>query len=116
MHVGLISIVLKLQIMVHTTTTQQLNLSEVNQAFNLTIIEHNFFKAGEGKFLLDARFAHISHKIIRRVRVRNNVKTGEQLGSLIKVCIFDWSKHSMHATCMWFKVSKKTRQDTINMS
>lgn len=48
-------------------------LSEVNQAFNLTLVEYNNFEAGEGKTVLDTHFAHISHKIVRWVRVGNNL-------------------------------------------
>ena len=60
-------------------------LSEVNQAFNLTLVEYNNFEAGEGKTVLDTHFAHISHKIVRWVRVGNNLESGEQLGDLLMV-------------------------------
>ena len=39
-------------------------LSEVNQVFNLTLVEYNNFEAWEGKTVLDTHFAHISHKIV----------------------------------------------------
>lgn len=60
-------------------------LAEVNQSFNLTLVEYNNFEAGEGKTVLDTHFAHISHKIVRWVRVGNNLQSGEQLGELIGV-------------------------------
>ena len=60
-------------------------LAEVNSVFNLTLKEYNFFEAGEGKTQLDSHFAHISHKIIRWVRVGHDLETGEQLGDLIQV-------------------------------
>lgn len=62
-----------------------LYLSEVNVAFNLTLVEYNNFEAGEGKSMLDTHFAHISHKIVRWVRIGNNLETGNQLGELIGV-------------------------------
>ena len=58
-------------------------LLEVNQVFILTLVEYNSFEAGEGKTVLDTHFAHISHKIIRWVRVGNNLESGEQLGDLL---------------------------------
>lgn len=60
-------------------------LCEVNTQFNLTLMEYNYFEAGEGKSALDTHFAHISHKIVRWVRVGNNLETGNQLGELIGV-------------------------------
>ena len=63
-----------------------LYLAEVNAAFNLHLIEYNNFEAGEGKSKLDTHFAHISHKIVRWVRVGNNLESGSQLGELIGVC------------------------------
>ena len=63
-----------------------LYLAEANQAFDLTLVEYNYFEAGEGKSQLDTHFAHISHKIVRWVRVGNNLETGNQLGELIGVC------------------------------
>ena len=63
-----------------------LYLAEVNAAFNLHLIEYNNFEAGEGKSKLDTHFAHRSHKIVRWVRVGNNLESGSQLGELIGVC------------------------------
>ena len=63
-----------------------LYLAEVNEFFNLTLVEYNNFEAGEGKSQLDTHFALISHKIVRWVRVGNNLETGNQLGELIGVC------------------------------
>ena len=60
-------------------------LAEVNAKFNLTLAEYNYFEAGEGKSALDTHFAHIGHKIVRWVRVGNNLETGNQLGELIEV-------------------------------
>ena len=60
-------------------------LAEVNAKFNLTLAEYNYFEAGEGKSALDTHFAHIGHKIVRWVRVGNNIETGNQLGELIEV-------------------------------
>ena len=60
-------------------------LAEVNEAFNLTLVEYNNFEAGEGKTVLDTHFAHISHKIVRWVRVGNNLETGEQLANIVSV-------------------------------
>ena len=54
--------------------------------FGLTLVEYNNFEAGEGKSKLDTHFAHISHKIVRWVRVGNNLETGSQLGDIIGVC------------------------------
>ena len=48
-------------------------LPEVNAAFNLHLIEHNNFETGEGKSKLDTHFAHVSHKIVRWVGVKNNL-------------------------------------------
>ena len=62
-----------------------LYLAEVNAAFNLHLMEYNNFEAGEGKSKLDTHFAHISHKIVRWVRVGNNLESGSQL-ELIGVC------------------------------
>lgn len=64
-----------------------LYLSEINEAFNLTLVEYNNFEAGEGKTVLDTHFAHISHKIVRWVRVGNNLQTGVQLGELVGVSL-----------------------------
>lgn len=64
-----------------------LYLSEINEAFNLTLVEYNNFEAGEGKTVLDTHFAHISHKIVRWVRVGNNLQTGVQLGEVVGVSL-----------------------------
>ena len=63
-----------------------LYLAEVSRAFDLTLVSYNNFEAGERKSKLDTHFAHISHKIVRWVRVGNNLETGSQLGELIGVC------------------------------
>jgi len=62
-----------------------LYLAEVNQAFNLTLVEYNNFEGGEGKTVLDTHFAHVSHRISRWVQVGNNLETGEQLSDIISV-------------------------------
>jgi len=56
----------------------------VNRVFNITLKEYNFFEAGEGKSQLDSHFAHISHKIVRWVRLGNDLESGEQVAELIK--------------------------------
>ena len=61
-------------------------LSEVNRVFNFTLKEYNNFEAGEGKSQLDSHFAHISHKIVRWVRLGNDLESGEQVAELIEVC------------------------------
>ena len=72
--------------MAHTTTTQGLlYLAQLNDIFNLSLLEYNYFEAGEGKTVLDTHFAHNSHKIVSWVRVGNNLQSGEQLGELIVV-------------------------------
>ena len=60
-------------------------LAEVNDVFNVTLKEYNNFEAGEGKSRLDSHFAHISHKIVRWVRLGNDLESGEQVANLIKV-------------------------------
>ena len=60
-------------------------LAEVNEVFNVTLAEYNFFEAGEGKSVLDTHFAHISHTITRWVKVGNDIETGQQLADLIGV-------------------------------
>ena len=57
----------------------------MNRVFNLTLKEYNNFEAGEGKSQLDSHFAHISHKIVRWVRLGNDLESGEQVADLIKV-------------------------------
>lgn len=64
-----------------------LYLAEVNAAFNIKLLEYNNFEAGEGKTVLDTHFAHVSHKIVRWVRVGNNLDSGEQLANLLQVWI-----------------------------
>lgn len=49
-------------------------LTEVNRVFNIIIKEYNNFEAGEGKSQLDSHFAHISHKIVRWVRMGNDLE------------------------------------------
>lgn len=66
-------------------TAVLLYLAEVNRAFDVKLMEYNNFEAGEGKTVLDTHFAHVSHKIVRWVRVGNNLDTGEQLGNLLEV-------------------------------
>ena len=65
-------------------------LSEVNQVFNITLKEYNNFEAGEGKSRLDSHFAHISHKIVRWVRIGNDLESGEQVAELVKVINQDY--------------------------
>lgn len=60
-------------------------LAEVNNVFNFTLKEYNNFEAGEGKSRLDSHFAHISHKIVRWVRLGNDLESGERVADLIKV-------------------------------
>ena len=60
-------------------------LSEVNDVFNVKLLEYNNFEAGEGKTALDTHFSHISHKIGRYVRLGNDLETGEELGELVQV-------------------------------
>ena len=76
-----------------------LYLAEVNEVFNLTLVEYNNFEAGEGKSQLDTHFAHISHKIVRWVRVGNNLETGNQLGELIGVCLplYNYTLHLLQS-------------------
>ena len=53
----------------------------------IVLVEYNNFEAGEGKSQLDTHFAHVSHKIVRWVRVGNNLETGQQLGEFTGVCV-----------------------------
>lgn len=62
-----------------------LYLAEVNLLFNIKLLEYNNFEAGEGKTVLDTHFAHVSHKIVRWVRVGNDLDSGEQLANLLEV-------------------------------
>lgn len=66
-------------------TAVLLYLAEVNRCFNLILKEYNNFEAGEGKTVLDTHFAHISHKLLRWVRVGNNLDSGEQLADILEV-------------------------------
>lgn len=60
-------------------------LAEVNTAFALKLVEYNNFEAGEGKTVLNTHFAHVSHKLVRWVRVGNDLESGEQLSDLLEV-------------------------------
>ena len=60
-------------------------LAEVNTAFALKLVEYNNFEAGEGKTVLDTHFVHVSHKLVRWVRVGNDLESGEQLSDLLEV-------------------------------
>ena len=62
-------------------------LAEVNNFFNFPLKEYNNFEAGEGESRLDSHFAHISHKIIRWLRLGNDLESGEQVADLIKVIV-----------------------------
>ena len=53
--------------------------------FGIELLEYNNFEAGEGKTVLDTHFAHVSHKIVRWVRVGNDLESGEQLADLLEV-------------------------------
>lgn len=55
--------------------------------FNFPLKEYNNFEAGEGKSRLDLHFADISHKIVRWVRLGNDLESGEQVADLIKVIV-----------------------------
>lgn len=66
-------------------TAVLLYLAQVNAAFNINLLEYNNFEAGEGKTALDTHFAHVSHKIVRWVRVGNDLDSGEQLANLLEV-------------------------------
>ena len=52
--------------------------------FNINLKEYNYFEGGEGKLQLDSHFAHISHKIVRWVRMCNDLESGKQVADLIK--------------------------------
>lgn len=66
-------------------TSVLLYLTEVNKSFNLTLKEYNNFEAGEGKTVLDTHFAHVSHKLLRWVKVGNDLVSGEQLAHQLEV-------------------------------
>lgn len=55
--------------------------------FNFPLKEYNNFEAGEGESRLDSHFAHISHKIVRWVRLGNDLESGVQVADLIKVIV-----------------------------
>ena len=55
--------------------------------FNNPLKEYNNFEAGEGESRLDSHFAHISHKIVRWVRLGNGLESGVQVADLIKVIV-----------------------------
>ena len=74
-------------------------LTEVNKVFNITLKEYNNFEAGEGKSQLDSHFAHISHKIVRWVRMGNDLESGEQVADLIKVNNFYRCIHEVQLHC-----------------
>ena len=59
----------------------------MNSVYNFTLKEYNNFEAGEGKSRLDSHFVHISHKIVRWVRLGNDLESGEQVADLIKVIV-----------------------------
>ena len=61
-------------------------LSEVNRVFNFTLKEYNNIEAGERKSQPDSHFRHISHKIVRWVRLGNDLESREQVAELIQVC------------------------------
>ena len=65
-------------------------LAEVNSVYNFTLKEYNYFEAGEGKSRLDSHFAHISHKIVRWVRLGDDLESGEQVADLNKVIVWIW--------------------------
>ena len=69
-------------------------LTEVNNVFSFPLKEYNNFEAGEGESRLDSHFAHISHKIVRWVRLGNDLESGEQVADFIKVIV-------------WFPVSRR---------
>lgn len=60
-------------------------LAEVNAVFGIELFEYNNFEAGEGNTVLDTHFAHVSHKLVHWVRVRNDLESGEQLSDLLEV-------------------------------
>ena len=60
----------------------------MNEVFNLNLfkIQQLWGKGkGKGKTALDTHFAHISHKIVRYVRLGNDLETGDELGQLVQV-------------------------------
>ena len=90
LHVSLTCVLLSTENGPHYHNTAVLAyLSEVNEVFNVNLLEYNNFEAGEGKTALDTHFAHISHKIVRYVRLGNDLETGEELGQLVQVNVCD---------------------------
>ncbi|KAK3748352.1 hypothetical protein QZH41_008194, partial [Actinostola sp. cb2023] len=69
-------------------------LSEVNLVFDLTLVEHVFFEAGEGKTVLDTHFAHVGHKVTRWVKTGHGMHSGEELAHLVTV----WYKFTYYCT------------------
>jgi len=63
------------------TTTE----AEVNSSFNIKLLEHNNFEAGEGKTVLDTHVSHVSHKIVCWVHVGNHLDSGEQQANVLEV-------------------------------
>ena len=55
-------------------------LFEVNEVFNVRLQQYNNVEAGEGKTALDTHFSHISHKIVRYVRLGNDLEL--QMGGM----------------------------------
>ena len=84
-------------------------LAEANQVFDLTLVEYKNFEAGEGKSQLDTHFAHISHKIVRWVRVGNNLETGQlwrSISAKIQYSILHCTLHNLSYTlCLSFEVA-----------
>ena len=70
--------------------------------------QYNNFEAGEGKTALDTHFAHISHKIVRYVRLGNDLETGEELGDLVQVNIFEKLLFCFQYEKRWNKLFPKT--------
>ena len=60
-------------------------LAQVNAVFGIELVEYNNFEAREGKTVLDTHFAHVSHKLVRWVRVGNDLESGEQSADLLEV-------------------------------
>lgn len=52
-------------------------LVEVNVIFDLILLEYNNFEVGEGKIVLDIYFVYVFYKIVRWVRVGNNLDFGD---------------------------------------
>lgn len=52
-------------------------LDEVNVLFGIILVEYNNFEVGEGKIVLDIYFVYVFYKIVRWVRVGNDLEFGE---------------------------------------